>query len=257
MIEDLVLKAYRIVALKRMTAQLDRKLNLPMTTKAQVLKKLKARGSRRNVEGMARFGITGKGRLGVSMPDIRRIAKEAGRDHGLALSLWDSGISDARIVASLVADPEELSEREMDRWVQDFDSWDVCDQVCMNLFMETRFARRKIREWARRDEEFVRRAAFALLSCLAWYAEDTPDSVFARYLPLIKRYARDERNFVRKAVNWALRNIGKRNMALNKAAIRTSKELTRMESPSARWIGADALRELTGEQVHKRLRRAQ
>jgi 3-methyladenine DNA glycosylase AlkD len=226
-----------------------------MTTSAEIIKKLKARGSLKNIKGMARFGISGEGRLGVSMPDIRRIAKEAGRNHDTALRLWKSGIPEARIVASIVADPEKLTEAEMERWVSGFDSWDVCDQVCMNLFQEVPFARRKIREWARREEEFVRRAAFALIACLAWHDDEAPDTVFTGFFPLIKRYAGDERNFVKKAVNWALRNIGKRNTRLNKAAIRTAKDLSHAESRSARWIGADALRELTGPAVQKRSRR--
>ena len=226
-----------------------------MNSYADILRMLKARGSRKNVEGMARFGIRGKGRLGVSMPDIRRIAKETGQNHELAVRLWDSGIADARIVASLIADPERMTERETDHWVSEFDSWDVCDQVCMNLFQELPCARRKIREWSRREEEFVRRAAYALLACLAWHDEDARDSVFAGFLPLIERDATDERNFVKKAVNWALRTIGKRNPRLNGAALRTAKKLSRLESKSARWIGTDAIRELTSDAVQKRLRR--
>lgn len=226
-----------------------------MKSAAAVLKKLKARGTRRNLAGMARFGIPAAGRLGVSMPDIRRIAKEAGRDHALALSLWKSGIGDARIVASLVADPRLMTGAKMERWVADFDSWDVCDQVCMNLFHDVTSARRMIRVWARRDEEFVRRAAYALLACFAWHGDGIPDGWFITLLPLIKRGARDERNFVKKAVNWALRNIGKRNLPLNRAAIRTARELAHMESRSARWVGTDAIRELAGAAVQQRLRR--
>jgi 3-methyladenine DNA glycosylase AlkD len=221
-------------------------------TSAEVIQKLKARGSRKAIAGMARFAIVGNGRLGVSMPEIRRIAKEVGRNHDLAISLWNSGIPEARIVASIVADPAQITEAEMDRWVSGFDSWDLCDQVCMNLFENVPYIRRKIREWARRDEEFVRRAAYALIACLAWHDRDAPDSVFTAFLPLITRNARDERNFVKKAVNWSLRNIGKRNPRLNRTAVRTARELTRMDSPSARWIGADALRELTSEAVRKR-----
>ncbi|HTY57471.1 MAG TPA: DNA alkylation repair protein, partial [Bacteroidota bacterium] len=206
-----------------------------MTTQVEVLKNLRARGSRKNIAGMKRFGIVGKGRLGVSMPDIRRIGKGIGRDHDLALRLWQSEIADARIVASLIADPARLTPAEMDRWAADFDSWDVCDQVCMNLFQHSPHALRKIRSWARREEEFVRRAAFALMACKAWHGEGTPDAAFTWMLLLVKRHAVDERNFVKKAVNWALRNIGKRNLRLNRAAVRTARELTQMESRSARW----------------------
>jgi 3-methyladenine DNA glycosylase AlkD len=222
---------------------------------ADILKKLKARGSRKNIEGMARFGIPAERRLGVSMPEIRRIAREAGTDHALAIRLWNSGIAEARIVASIIADPLKMTAAEMDRWVSGFDSWDVCDQVCMNLFSRTPFARRKIREWARREEEYVRRAAYTLLACLAWYEKDAPDTLFTGFLPIIKRGATDERNFVKKAVNWALRNIGKRNPRLNKSALRTAKEISRQDSQSARWIGKDAIRELTSAAVQRRIRR--
>jgi 3-methyladenine DNA glycosylase AlkD len=226
-----------------------------MSSAAGILKKLKTRGSRKNVEGMAQFGISSKGRLGVSMPEIRRIAKETGENHALAIRLWNSGIAEARIVASIIADPRRMTAAEMDRWASEFGSWDVCDQVCMNLFERTRFARQKIGKWAGREEEFVRRAAFALLACLAWHDRDAPDSVFTGFLSIIKRAATDERNFVKKAVNWALRNIGKRNPRLNREAVRTAKEISRLDSKSARWIGKDAIRELTSAAVQRRIRR--
>jgi 3-methyladenine DNA glycosylase AlkD len=226
-----------------------------MSTTAGILKKLKSRGSRKNIEGMARFGISSEGRLGVSMPEIRRIAKETGENHELAVRLWNSGIAEARIVASIIADPGRMTAAEMDRWASEFDSWDVCDQVCMNLFERTPFARQKIRTWARREEEFVRRAAYALIACLAWHDKDAPDAVFTGFLPIIKRGAIDERNFVKKAVNWALRNIGKRNPRLNRAAVRTAWEISRLDSKSARWIGKDAIRELTSAAVQRRIGR--
>jgi 3-methyladenine DNA glycosylase AlkD len=228
-----------------------------MTSTAGILKTLKTRGSRKNIEGMARFGIPSEGRLGVSMPEIRRIAKETGRDHALAIRLWNSGIADARILASIIADPGRMTSGEMDRWASEFDSWDVCDQVCMNLFEKTPFARLKIRQWSRREEEFVRRAAYALIACLAWHDKDAPDTVFTGFLPIIKRGATDERNFVKKAVNWALRNIGKRNPRLNNAALRTAREVSQLDSASARWIGADTIRELTSAAVRRRIRRQQ
>jgi 3-methyladenine DNA glycosylase AlkD/predicted DNA-binding protein (MmcQ/YjbR family) len=256
LLQDIALKAYTIVATGRMVRLLETNRQTNMPTSADVLKKLRARGSKRNIAGMKRFGIVGKGRLGVSMPDIRRIAKEIGQDHELALKLWKSEVADARIVASIIADPQKLTSAGMDRWAADFDSWDVCDQVSMNLFQRSPLALRKIREWARRDEEFVRRAAFALMACEAWHGEGAPDTAFNGMLSLIRRHASDERNFVKKAVNWALRNIGKRNLKLNRAAVRAARELTHMESRSARWIGADALRELTGAQVQQRLRRS-
>ena len=228
-----------------------------MHSTAGILQKLKTHGSRENIEGMARFGITTERRLGVSVPEMRRIARECGKDHPLSIRLWNSGIPEARIVASMIADPSEMTAAEMDRWVSEFDSWDVCDQVCMNLFERTPFAGKKIRQWSRREEEFVRRAAYALIACLAWHDKDAPDVVFTGFLPIIKRGATDERNFVKKSVNWALRNVGKRNPRLNRAAVSTAKEISRLDSKSARWIGADAIRELTSAAVQRRIRRRQ
>lgn len=208
------------------------------------------------LDGMARFGMDTAGRLGVSIPVLRRLAKELGKDHSLAQGLWNTGILDARILASMVEDPEKVTAAQMNRWVAGFTSWDVCDQVCMNLFWKTPFAWEKAAEWSRREEEFVKRAAFSLLACLAWHDEGAADSRFLRVLPLIRRAATDERNFVRKAVNWALRHIGKRNGALNRAAIAAAREIRKLDSKSARWIAGDALRELTSEGVRRRLHQA-
>ena len=224
-----------------------------MASAANILAQLKAHSSRRNVEGMARFGMTAEKRLGVSVPVLRRIAKQTGKDHTLALTLWKTGIPEAMIVASLIAVPEELTEKQMDAWVKDFNSWDVCDQVCMNLFDKSPFARRKIIEWSRREEEYVKRAAFALIASLASHDKQAPDEDFIKFLPVIKRAATDERNFVKKGVNWALRGIGKRNNRLNKAAIKTAKDIQRLDSRAARWIAADAIRELENGQTQRRL----
>ena len=221
----------------------------------ELLKELRAAARPGDIEGMARFGIVGEGRLGVRIPELRRIAKTSGRDHHLALGLWRTGIPDARILASMVDEPERVTERQMDAWVKEFDSWDICDQVCMNLFDRTPHAWTKVREWSRRDEEFVRRAAFALVACLAWHDKEAPDRDFIRLLPVIRRGARDERNFVKKAVSWALRHIGKRNAKLNRAALDTARELRKMDSRSARWIASDAIRELEHETVQRRLKR--
>ena len=226
-----------------------------MTSAADILEQLHAKADPANLAGMAKFGIAIENRLGLSVPEMRRIAKATGKDHQLALTLWKTGIAEARIVASLIAAPEALTETCMETWVKDFNSWDVCDQVCMNLFEKTPFARRKIIEWSAREEEFVKRAAFALIAALASHDKEAPDRTFVRLLPVIKRGAVDERNFVRKAVNWALRNIGKRNLRLNRAAIKTAKELQRLDSTAARWIAADAIRELEGAKVQQRLRR--
>jgi 3-methyladenine DNA glycosylase AlkD len=203
--------------------------------------------------GMARFGINPENRLGLSMPAMRRIAKDLGRDHELSLGLWETGTPDARIVAGMLAEPSKLTSNQMDEWVKGFASWDVCDQVCGSAFMASPPAWSKVPEWAARKEEFVRRAAFALLATLAVHDKKASDTQFIAMLPLIEVAAGDERNFVKKAVNWALRNIGKRNLALNAAAIDTARHLQQQGNRSARWIAADALRELTGEAVQARL----
>lgn len=218
-----------------------------------VLKRLEAMGDRANAEGMARFGINPDKTLGVPMPALRKLGKELGKDHALALALWDSGVHEARILASIVDELEKVDEGQMERWVRDFDSWDVCDQVCMNLFDRTTYCDAKIREWSGREREFEKRAAFALIASSAVHDKRSPDSHFLAYLPIIEKSAGDERNFVRKAVNWALRQIGKRNAALNSAAIASAKRLRSQDSKSARWIASDALRELEGSQVQTML----
>ena len=204
--------------------------------------------------GLARFGITGDKRLGLSMPAIRQIARTLGRNHALALALWDTGIPEARIVAGLVAEPDQLSARQMDAWARDFESWDVCDQVCGSAFLASPRAWRKVQVWAGRRDEFVRRAAFALLATLAVHDKQADDEVFLACLPLIEAAAGDERNFVKKAVSWALRNIGKRNPVLNAAAIATAQHIRQQGSRPARWIASDVLRELQGDAVQARLR---
>jgi 3-methyladenine DNA glycosylase AlkD len=160
------------------------------------------------------------------------------------------------MVASMIADPEKLTEKQMEAWVKDFNSWDVCDQVCQNLFERSPYAWQKVRAWSKREEEFVKRAAFALIACLAWHDREAGDARFIQMLPLIKRAATDDRNFVKKAVNWALRNIGKRNRALNQAAIAAARDIQKTDARAARWIAADALRELTKPAVQRRLERA-
>ena len=225
-----------------------------MASAEDILKELKAKADPENVEGMARYGISTVGRLGVKVPDMRKIAKEAGKDHALALELWKTGIPDAQIVAALVGEPEKLTDAQMEDWVRDFNSWDVCDQVCMNLFYKSPLAIKKIHDWSRREEEFVKRAAYALIACLAWHDKEAEDETFIKLFPVIKRGATDERNYVKKSVNWALRHIGKRNSPLNRAAIDIAEEIKHMDSKAARWIASDALRELKSENVQKRLK---
>jgi len=219
----------------------------------EVLKRLKSLANPENVAGMARFGINPENTLGISVPTLRKMAREIGKNHALAQELWASGVHEARSLAALIDDPRQVTEDQMERWVADFDSWDVCDQCCGNLFDKTRFAYRKAVEWAARDDEFVKRAGFALMAWLAVHDKRAPDEAFLQFLPMIKRESGDARNFVKKAVNWALRQIGKRNAALNAEAIRTAEEIQSMGSKPGRWIASDALRELTSDKVRERL----
>lgn len=202
---------------------------------------------------MARFGINMQNTLGVSVPVLRKIARQVGRDHVLAGQLWSSGIHEARMLACFIDEPNLVSEEQMERWVGDFDSWDVCDQCCGNLFDRTQFAHGKALEWALREEEFVKRAGFVLMATLAVHDKKASSRDFQKFLPLIKEASTDDRNFVKKAVNWALRQIGKRDRELNRLAIIAAEEIRKVDSKSARWIAADALRELTGGEAQKRL----
>ena len=220
----------------------------------EILRHLKANANPAAVEGMARFGIRTDSALGLSMPFLRQTAKSAGVDHALALKLWQSGIHEARILAALVDDPAQVTSAQMERWVKDFDSWDVCDQVCGNLFDRTRFGRRKAVTWAGRKSEFVRRAGFALIAALAWQDRQADDELFVGYLALVEEYAFDDRNFVKKAVNWALRTIGKHSPELNAAALTVAEQLASSKQASPRWVGKDAHRELASAAVRERLR---
>lgn len=221
----------------------------------EIIRKLKSKRNPRNIAGMARFGINPENTLGIAIPVLRSIAKSIGTDHALALKLWASGIHEARILASIVDDPARVTEAQMERWVRQFDSWDVCDQCCGNLFDKTPLAYSKAIEWSKREKEFEKRAGFALMAYLASHDKAARDAQFEKFLPLILRGARDERNFVRKAVNWALRGIGKRNARLNRDAIKTAREIQKIRVKSAQWVAADALRELTSSAVQQRLRR--
>jgi len=226
----------------------------PPTTYHQILRTLKSHYKPENIEGMARFGIVAKKAYGVPTPALRKLAREIGKDHALAQRLWSSGIHDARGLAALIDDPAQVTEDQMESWAADFDNWAVCDGVCLHLFRRTPFAHAKAIEWSTRDEEFVKRAGFALMACLAVHHKAAGDRQFERFLPIIEREATDERNFVKKAVNWALRQIGKRNLRLNGKAIERAERIRALDSRAARWIAADALRELRGDAVRKRLR---
>jgi 3-methyladenine DNA glycosylase AlkD len=206
-----------------------------------------------NVAGMARYGINSRGTLGISIYELRRIAKTVEPSHGVAEDLWRSGIHEARILASYIDRPEWVSEEQVERWVLDFDSWDVCDQV-VELFSGTALAYAKAIEWSDRPEEFVKRAAFALIAELAAHDKKANDEKMAQFFPVIVSQATDGRNYVKKAVNWALRNLGKRNSELNRQAIETARQIQQIDDRTARWIASDALRELTSEKRQKKLR---
>ena len=217
-----------------------------------VIGELRERADPSRKPGMARVGIDVSRALGVSMPNIRAIAKACGVEHTLALGLWKTGIHEARILATLAADPEALTEVQRERWVLDITSWDLCDSAA-ELFGRTRSHADAIRAWARRPEPFVKRCAFSMIARRAVGAKQTPDREFLGYLPLIRRAATDDRNEVKKGVSWALRQIGKRNRALHSAAIDEAERILLLETPSARWIARDALRELGSEKTRSRL----
>ena len=202
---------------------------------------------------MARFGIHASKVYGVSLPELKRLARQIGKDHLLAQKLWPSGAHEARLLACFIEDPAAVTTRQMDRWVRDFDNWAVCDGCCLHLFAKVPLAQRRVVAWCVRRREFEKRAGFSMMAVLAVHDKNARDSLFLQWLRLIKDASIDERNFVKKAVNWALRQIGKRNLRLNRAAIQTAKAIQKLDSKSARWIAADALRELMSDAVQKRL----
>jgi 3-methyladenine DNA glycosylase AlkD len=233
-----------------------------------LLDELRAMGSERDRAGMARYGINVENAFGVSIYELRKVAKRLGTDHGLALALWDTGNHEARLLACFVDDPAAVTEAQLERWAADFDSWDVCDQATTSLFDRTPHAWRKAIEWAKRDDEWVKRGGFALMAGLAVHDRGAGDAAYRKLLPLVERRAFDGRNFVRKAVNWALRNVGKRNAALNAAAVACAERIRASANRraggerggdaaarAARWVAADALRELLSDKVRARLRR--
>jgi 3-methyladenine DNA glycosylase AlkD len=224
-----------------------------MATYEEIMIELERLYNPEAARGMARFGICLNNTFGISTPNLRRIAKNIGKDHLLAQNLWGSGIHEARILAAFIDNPYLVTENQMDNWVEDFDSWDVCDQVCNNLFRKTKFAHSKAFEWSYREKEFIIRAGFVLMASLAVHDKNTNDSKFIDFLDIIMEMAEDERNYVKKAINWALRQIGKRNFHLNNAAISCAMEIQKKGSKSAKWIAKDALRELTSDKIQSRL----
>jgi 3-methyladenine DNA glycosylase AlkD len=223
--------------------------------RGRVLRELRAIGEQRNIDGMARFGIRAKVVYGVAKPKMDELARRIGRNHDLALELWATGVHDARILAGMIDEPDQVTASQMERWIRDFDNWDVCDGTCCHLFVFAAPAWTKAVQWSRRKKEFEKRAGFALMAYLAYRDKSAPDAKYRRLLPILRCEAHDERNFVKKAVNWALRNIGKRNVRLNREAIRAAERIRSQGSRAARWIAADALRELKSAAVQRRLQR--
>lgn len=225
------------------------------TTAEEILDALRALESPRDRAGMARFGINVDNALGVSVKTLRGMAKPIGRDHDLALALWDSGVHEARILAAIVADPARFKKTHARTWVKDFNSWDLCDQCCQNLFWQIEGSLGLALSWTNSRREFTKRAGYTILAMLAFKDRRLSDDDVAAFLPVIEAGADDERNFVKKAVNWALRQIGKRNAALNVQAIACAERLLKRDQKSARWIARDALRELTSDNIQRRLAR--
>ena len=222
---------------------------------SELVRRLTQMASPADAEGMARFGIRSTQVLGISVAELRKTAQPIGKDHALALALWKTGIFEARVLAFLIDDPDQVNEKQMERWAGDFDNWAICDGVCLHLFRKTPFAWIKAVEWSGRKEEFVKRAGFVLMAVLAVHDKKTDDWKFLDLLPLIQEAASDGRNGVKKAVNWALRQIGKRNRVLHAAAVRVAEKIRGLDSPSARWIASDALREFRGDVVRRKLER--
>jgi 3-methyladenine DNA glycosylase AlkD len=227
-----------------------------VTRAREVVAWLERRGTARNRAGMARYAIPADKAFGVSVSALREHARKLGRDHDLAAALWDTGWYEARMLAAFVDDPSRVTRGQMDRWARDFENWAICDTVCFHLFDRTPHAWRKVEQWSRRRDEFVRRGAFALLASLGVHDKQTGDEPFRRSLALVERAAADERNFVKKGVSWALRVVGRRNRTLNAAAIELARRLTAAPGAAERWIGRDALRELTGPVVRRQLARS-
>ena len=219
----------------------------------EIINELEELSNPEDIDGMARFGITPQKSNAVRIPELRKIAKKAGKDHELAKNLWEMDYRETKILACMIEDPKLVTSEQMDNWVVEFDFWEICDQCCMNLFRKTSLSYQKIFEWSAREEEFVKRAAFTLIAVLAVHDKKAPDAKFEQFFPLIIKESTDNRNYVKKAVNWALRHIGKKNLHLNQKAIDIAQEIHEIDSKSARWIASDALRELKGEKVQKRL----
>lgn len=219
-----------------------------------MLDEMEALGSPENVEGMKRFGINSAKAFGITAPVLRQYARKHGKNHELALALWDTGVHEVRVLSALIDEPAKVTEKQMDKWVHDFDSWAVCDGCCGELFQKTPYAYAKAIEWCAAEEEFVRRAGFVMMAELAVHDKKAPDENFTQFFPYLKQYAYDGRNFVKKAVNWAIRQIGKRNQRLHPLALELAGRIREQGSSSARWIAADAIRELQDPKIIARIK---
>ena len=219
----------------------------------EVLAWLARKGTRRTVDGMARYGIVAKQAFGVPVGTLRTLAKRIGKNQALSLELWETGCYEARLLAAFVGDPEKVTRRQMNAWAADFENWADCDTACFCLFDRSPLAFDKAREWTASPREFVRRGGFVLMACLAAHDKKAPDSSFRPFLPLIEKGARDDRNFVKKGVSWALRGIGRRSPPLYAAAVAVAKRLASSEEAAPRWVGKDALRDLAKPKVRARL----
>lgn len=219
----------------------------------EVTVKFEKHANPKNLVGMAKFGITPEQAYGVSLPIIRDLAKKIGKNHLLAQELWDTNIREPRILACLIADPNKVTEELLEKWVKDFDYWEICDQCIMNLFVKTKFAYTKSLEWVTKDEEYIRRAGFVLMAILSYRDKKIDDSKFLSFLPICKKYSTDQRNIVKKAISWSLRKIGARNLFLNKEVLKLTEELLKMESSSAKWIAKYVAKDISRQQVQKKL----
>jgi len=221
----------------------------------EVLAWIERKGTRRTVDGMARYGIVAKQAFGVPVGTLRTLAKRIGKNQALSLELWESGCYEARLLAAFVGDPAQVTKRQMNAWAADFENWADCDTACFCLFDRSPHAFDKAREWTSSPREFVRRGGFVLMACLAAHDKKAPDARFRAFLPLIEKGARDDRNFVKKGVSWALRGIGRRSPPLYAAAVALASRLASSEEAAPRWVGKDALRDLEKPKVRARLAR--
>jgi len=224
-------------------------------TVQEVLSSLRSKGSKKNVEGMARYGIVSPKAFGVSAGNLKSIARRIGKDHALALKLWKSGWYDARALCAFIADPKKVTPALMNRWAKDFDNWAITDGLCIHVFRRTPHAHAMVKAWTGRKREFEKRAGFSMIATLAVHDKDAPDKTFVSYLRVIEKHSTDHRNGVKKAVNWALRQIGKRNASLYKRAVVVAERLEKSTDPTARWVAKDALREFRNLKIMARVLR--